>query len=98
MRGRIRHHGMHSYHYAPPPPPPPPHSIPSRRYNYHHQSQSRHHNSRPPFDIYMVEDFFPKVAPTNEVDNQLNNVSLPLINNNFNWQFLFRQFWHETLI
>lgn len=33
-------------------------------------------NPRPPFDVFMVEDFFPKVGSTTEIDTALTQVCL----------------------
>ena len=38
------------------------------------QRHGYHSFPRPPFDIYMVEDYFPRVAPQNEIDFSLTQV------------------------
>ena len=43
------------------------------RGNY--QRHQYHNYPRPPFDIYMVEEYFPKVSPPNEADSALTQVN-----------------------
>ncbi|XP_074601238.1 interleukin enhancer-binding factor 2 homolog [Brevipalpus obovatus] len=42
----------------------------------HFQRHGYHTFPRPPFDIYMVEDYFPRVAPQNEIDFALTQAIL----------------------
>ncbi len=51
---------------------------------------TQYSSPRPPFDIFMVDDFFPRAAPLNEHDNHLTAVctQYSLINFLFNL-FLF---------
>ncbi|CAG2109537.1 unnamed protein product [Medioppia subpectinata] len=43
-----------------------------RRWPNTYRPPNTHYSTpRPPFDIYMVDDFFPRVAPINDHDNQL---------------------------
>ncbi|RWS15703.1 interleukin enhancer-binding factor 2-like protein [Dinothrombium tinctorium] len=48
-----------------------------RRNNRGNYQRTQYHSyPRPPFDIYMVEDFFPKVNPTNDLDSLLTQAIL----------------------
>ncbi|XP_053201725.1 interleukin enhancer-binding factor 2 homolog [Panonychus citri] len=48
----------------------------NNRGNFHRHTGGYHSYPRPPFDIYMVEDYFPKVTPSNEIDSALTQAIL----------------------
>lgn len=48
----------------------------NNRGNFHRHSGGYHNLPRPPFDIYMVEDYFPKVSSPKEIDSALTQAIL----------------------